>query len=227
MQDEESVSVASRNHHRFENVVVDLLNVRVTVDGEIRALEPKSFRLLQVLIENRDRVVSKEEIFEAIWAGTFVSDNALTRVVAQIRKAIGDDPKQPRYIETVPTIGYRFLAQLKPPLPEETETPEVKIEERAKQTAVPAAPTWYSRRALWLALFVVGGIILAAALVAVVRLMPRGDTPATQVRAALVLPPETKLALGRGSAVVFSPDGRKVVYALESQGKVQLYMHSL
>src|SRR5262245_11177868 len=113
MQDEESVSVASRNHHRFENVVVDLLNVRVTVDGEIRPLEPKSFRLLQFLIENRDRVVSKQEIFDAVWAGTFVTDNALTRAVAQIRKALGDDSKDSKYIETIPTVGYRFVATVK------------------------------------------------------------------------------------------------------------------
>jgi len=94
----------------FDAVTVDPATFRVLVNGVPQALEPKSFRLLQFLIEHRDRVVSKEEIFQAVWAGAFVTDNALTRVVAQIRKAIGDDPKQPRYIETVPTIGYRFIA---------------------------------------------------------------------------------------------------------------------
>ena len=217
------VSVASPKHHRFENVDVDLLNLRVMVDGEIRSLEPKSFRLLQFLIENRDRVVSKEEIFEAVWPGAFVSDNALTRAIAQIRKAIGDDTKQPRYIETVPTIGYRFSARLEPPPPEESETIEVTHEEITERNLTPAI-AWYSRPALWL---ILGAVILAAVLVAAGGLSRRSDTPATEVRATLVLPPETKLALGRGSAVAFSPDGRKVVYSLESEGKVQLYLHSL
>src|SRR6476646_7681413 len=157
MRDEESVSVASRNHHRFENVVVDLLNLRVTVDGEIRPLEPKSFRLLQFLIENRDRVVSKEEIFEAVWAGTFVTDNALTRVIAQIRKAIGDDPKQPRYIETVPTIGYRFIAPV-------------------EESAIAAPPRTASPA--WLLASAASGVL---ALIAVGWLwLHRADRPATQ-----------------------------------------------
>src|SRR5215510_8828696 len=100
----------------FDAVTIDPAAFRVVVNGVPQSLEPKSFRLLQFLIEHRDRVVSKEEIFQAVWPGTFVTDNALTRAIAQVRKAIGDDPKQPRYIETVPTIGYRFLAQLEPPV---------------------------------------------------------------------------------------------------------------
>ena len=57
------------------------------------------------------RQVTKAEIQDAVWAGTFVTDNALTRLVAQIRKGRGDDPKAPRYVETVPTLGYRWVAR--------------------------------------------------------------------------------------------------------------------
>lgn len=95
---------------RFENVVVDTTARRVTVAGEACDLEPKSYRLLTFLIENRDRALTKEEIFEGIWNGVAVTDNALTRAVAQIRKALGDDSREPRYIETIPTVGYRFIA---------------------------------------------------------------------------------------------------------------------
>ncbi len=94
--------------YRFGDVLLDLSNLRLTVSGEVRLLEPKSFRLLQFLIENRHRVVPKDEILGVVWEGVAVSDNALTRAVAQVRKALDDDPKQPRYIETVPTVGYRF-----------------------------------------------------------------------------------------------------------------------
>ena len=97
--------------HRFGNVVVDHSNLQLTVDGVARPLEPKAFRLLQFLIENTGRAVSKDEIMTAVWPDTAVTDNALTRAVAQLRKALGDDSKEPRFIETIPTIGYRFLAQ--------------------------------------------------------------------------------------------------------------------
>src|SRR5579872_3628312 len=102
--------------YQFGNVHVDVSNLRLTVDGEARPLEPKSFRLLQFLIENRHRVVPKEEILAVVWEGTAVSDNALTRAIAQVRKALDDDPKQPRYIETVQTVGYRFLPKIESPL---------------------------------------------------------------------------------------------------------------
>jgi Tol biopolymer transport system component/DNA-binding winged helix-turn-helix (wHTH) protein len=97
---------------RFGDALLDLSNLKLTVNGEVRPLEPKSLRLLQFLIENRHRVAHKEEILTVVWEGVAVSDNALTRAIAQVRKALDDDPKQPRYIETVPTVGYRFIASL-------------------------------------------------------------------------------------------------------------------
>ena len=104
-----------RDLYQFGDVCLDVLNLRLTVSGEPRALEPKSFRTLQFLIENRHRAVHKEEIFSTVWEGIVVTDNALARVIAQIRKALDDDPRQPRYIETIQTIGYRFRAELAVP----------------------------------------------------------------------------------------------------------------
>jgi DNA-binding winged helix-turn-helix (wHTH) protein len=97
---------------RFGAVEVNASALRVCVDGVPRAIEPKAFRLLRFLIENRGRAVSKQEILDSVWAGAAVTDNALTRAVAHVRKAIRDDSRRPRYIETVPTFGYRFVAQV-------------------------------------------------------------------------------------------------------------------
>src|SRR5689334_6425325 len=98
--------------YRFQQISVDAAAMRVLRDGEEVALEPKSLRLLLYLIENRGRLVTKEELMQAVWEDTFVGDNSLTRAVAQIRKALGDDARQGRYIETVPKLGYRFIAPL-------------------------------------------------------------------------------------------------------------------
>ena len=65
--------------------------------------------MLLFLIERRDRLVLKEELLEGVWRDTFVTPNALTRVIAQLRKALGDDAQEARVIETVPRKGYRFL----------------------------------------------------------------------------------------------------------------------
>ncbi len=111
-----------RRAYRFDHVGIDVSNLKVTVGQEIRPLEPKSFRLLLFLVENAGRVLPKEEIMAAVWPGTFVSDNSLARAITQVRKALDDDPKAPRYIETVPTVGYRFVAE--PELQESEDQPE-------------------------------------------------------------------------------------------------------
>lgn len=97
--------------YRFGEIVIDASNLRVSLRGKVRPLEPKSFRLLVFLLENPGRAVSKDEIIAAVWDGTAVSDNSLTRAITQIRKALDDDSKSPRYIQTVPTVGYRFAAE--------------------------------------------------------------------------------------------------------------------
>jgi TolB-like protein/DNA-binding winged helix-turn-helix (wHTH) protein/Tfp pilus assembly protein PilF len=99
---------------QFGDVVVDNALHRVIVAGVPRDLEPKAFRLLQFLIEHRDHVVSREEVLAAIWDGSVVSDNALSRAIAQIRKIIGDDSKHPNYLQTVPKVGYRLIAEVAP-----------------------------------------------------------------------------------------------------------------
>lgn len=99
--------------YEFDDVRIDVQNLRVTVGKEIRPLEPKSFRLLVFLVENPGRALTKDEIMAAVWPGAFVSDNSLARAITQIRKALDDDPKAPRYVETVPTVGYRFIGVCK------------------------------------------------------------------------------------------------------------------
>src|SRR5690242_5924946 len=95
--------------YQFDDVTVrpDLFSVEKS--GHPVSLEPKSIRLLVYLIEHRSRAIGKDELIRELWAGAAVTDNALTRVVAQLRKALGDRAKVARYIETIPTLGYRFI----------------------------------------------------------------------------------------------------------------------
>jgi len=74
-------------------------------------LTPKAYELLKLLLERRPAAVSKAEIHDRIWPGTFVSDVNLATLVFEIRGAIGDDPHAPRYIRTVRAFGYAFCAE--------------------------------------------------------------------------------------------------------------------
>jgi DNA-binding winged helix-turn-helix (wHTH) protein len=77
---------------------------------EAVALTPKAFAVLRRLVEESGQLVSKEELLRAGWANTHVSEGVLKVVILEIRRALGDDPVAPRFIETVPRRGYRFIA---------------------------------------------------------------------------------------------------------------------
>lgn len=73
-------------------------------------LSRKAFDALGILLERRPDAVTKEELHARLWPGTFVSDANLSVVVAEVRKALGDEPQSPRFIRTVHRIGYAFTA---------------------------------------------------------------------------------------------------------------------
>lgn len=79
--------------------------------GESRDVEPKVMDLLFLLAERPGRVVSREEITAALWPGTTVNEDSLARCVFKLRRALDDDPRSPRFIETIPKRGYRVIAR--------------------------------------------------------------------------------------------------------------------
>jgi Tol biopolymer transport system component/DNA-binding winged helix-turn-helix (wHTH) protein len=103
------MSDLAAHSYEFGDIRVDVARFQVTRAGEVLELEPKALAVLIFLIERRDRLVLKEEILDGVWRDTFVTPNALTRVIAQLRKTLGDDAQEARVIETVPRKGYRFL----------------------------------------------------------------------------------------------------------------------
>jgi predicted ATPase/DNA-binding winged helix-turn-helix (wHTH) protein len=77
---------------------------------EVVPLEPRAVRLLRYLLEQHDRVISKEELLENVWADVFTTDGVLKRAVSHIRRTLGDDADQARFIATYHGRGYRFIA---------------------------------------------------------------------------------------------------------------------
>jgi TolB-like protein/DNA-binding winged helix-turn-helix (wHTH) protein/Flp pilus assembly protein TadD len=118
---------------RFDRFQADDDAFRLIADGTPVSIEPKTLRLLLYLIENRGRLVRKQEILDAVWAEAAVSESALTRSVGLLRKTLDDDSRQPRFIETVPTAGYRFIAHV-----DTTPSPQTAV---TPSPAPPAAPS--------------------------------------------------------------------------------------
>src|SRR5262245_7264537 len=80
-------------------------------ETEVR-LSPKAFDLLHLLVDNRMRAVSKAELHERLWPGTFVTDSNLAVLVTEVRKALGDRPRASKFVRTVPRFGYAFCGQI-------------------------------------------------------------------------------------------------------------------
>src|SRR5258707_1075448 len=93
---------------QFEGYTLDIARHSLQAADREVALRPKSFELLCYLVENPDRLVTKEELLKAIWPNVVVADESLARCVGEVRQAIGDTKQT--IIATVPRCGYRFTA---------------------------------------------------------------------------------------------------------------------
>jgi DNA-binding winged helix-turn-helix (wHTH) protein len=95
---------------RFRPFTVDSQRHVLMREGDDVALSPHLVDILTFLAQRAGQIVSKDALLEAFWPDVHVTENTLTRAIADIRKALGDDPSEPRYIQTVARRGYRFVA---------------------------------------------------------------------------------------------------------------------
>jgi Tol biopolymer transport system component/DNA-binding winged helix-turn-helix (wHTH) protein len=200
----------------FGDIRVDLGRMTASRGGSVVPLEPKAFDVLVYLIERRERLVTKDELLDAMWPGTFVTPNALTRVIAQIRKALGDESQDARCIETVAKRGYRFIAPVSvmaaPAVPSDLMA--------AGAHLAPPARSWRWPKPFW-----VVAPALAMIFVALAAFYPR-------TRVADPLSSDVHLRRltnrrGYSGTPALSPDGRALVYASDATGGLELYLVNL
>ncbi len=96
---------------RFAEFVLDDGTRQLRRGDEERHLGTKAFELLELLVRRRPNVVAKETIHDTLWAGTFVSESTVATVVGELRTALGDEAKTPRFLRTVQGVGYAFCAE--------------------------------------------------------------------------------------------------------------------
>jgi DNA-binding winged helix-turn-helix (wHTH) protein/Tol biopolymer transport system component len=120
---------------RFDDAEVREREFSVAKAGETSAVEPKAFRVLLILLHNPGKLITKEELLNAVWGDAAVTENSLTRSIALLRRLLGDDAHSPRFIETVATVGYRFLCPV-----EVVEDPAGAAKENMAASATAAAP---------------------------------------------------------------------------------------
>ena len=102
--------VLSGSIYRFDGVVVDPSQRSLRRDGEELTVRHQSYQVLIYLLEQRHRPVTKEDLIKQVWQSQAVTDDSLVQVIIELRRSLGDDPRRPRFIKTVPKVGYRFIA---------------------------------------------------------------------------------------------------------------------
>jgi Tol biopolymer transport system component/DNA-binding winged helix-turn-helix (wHTH) protein len=187
-------------------------------------LEPKAFAVLRLLVERAPQVVDKAEIFAVVWKDTAVTDNALTRVIAQLRKALGDDAKDPRYIATVSARGYRLLPEVRPapgvPGPAATPAPSPDVPDGRRWRAIAIGLA-----AIMVVLATAGAWLTRGARAEPQR--PRSLGTLDLAVAASLKPMQLTAATGYDGYVAFSPDGTSMAYASDRSGALEIFVEGL
>jgi len=140
-EDSESSSVGSRNY-RFGEFVLDPRRRTLSRDGSPVFLTPKAFDVLFFLVRNPNRLVTKEELLQAVWGDTFVEEGNLTQYISHLRKALGDNSEDKRLIVTIARKGYQFTGDVvfsDQTGPVNQAAAQVNVTERLRTDASPAS----------------------------------------------------------------------------------------
>lgn len=221
---------------RFSSFEVDLHSKELRDERRLVRLAPQAFRLLELLVSRPGQLVTRDEIRDAIWSGnTFVDfEHSINKSVRQIRAALRDDAETPRFIQTLPRRGYRFIADVVPteetalsgPVnaalsPEPFSTSAVCAAELEIDAAAARKNRRTTSRMLWIA--VAAALLASAAAVGSRYLRARAD-----VLRALQIVPFTTFPGGEYEPA-FSPDGSRVafVWSGEANQNFDIYVKAI
>lgn len=192
-----------KNHYekvKVNEVEVDFVALKLLIQNQWHDIEARQLNLLKLLIENHGRAVSRNEIMNDIWHDTIVSDNSVSQAITQLRKSLHDDKETPRFIRTVPRVGYQLIADIE--FPKITE-PQKKLVKQNKRTNIVVA-----------AISALVTIALSAIFIAVST--PSLVAPSYRYESRLTSTP------GPENFLRFSPQGRYLAFSQISDDRLQM-----
>jgi DNA-binding winged helix-turn-helix (wHTH) protein len=140
----------------FADVEVREREFSLVKAGAVLPVEPKAFRVLLMLLRNPQKLIPKEELLNAVWGDAAVTENSLARSIALLRRLLGDETRNPRYIETVATVGYRWVCKVEiaeePSGAEEVPVAPVELPGESKENE--------SRKLAWVWVLAGGGVLV-------------------------------------------------------------------
>jgi Tol biopolymer transport system component/DNA-binding winged helix-turn-helix (wHTH) protein len=226
----------------------DRANRILSRDGVELPLPPRVLGVLEHLVARPGSVVSKQALMDAVWKDAYVTETSLTEAVSQLRQALGDDPQQPAYVQTVHRRGYRFVAPVTldatagPPVLRRADKPVAATPSAADANAAAEGATSGNgtrtataaevAAARAPARMVTVGLLAALAIAAtglVTWTVGRGPRPAAVpvTRTAIPIAVGDPDLMRTPPALAFVPDGTTLVYALARGGRGQIFAHAM
>src|SRR5262245_46139094 len=206
----------------FAPFVLDMVRGVLWRDGAVVHVRPKDAEILITLIERRDTVVEKSEIFKRVWPGVVVEENNLARRISEIRRVLGEDAGERSYVATFPGRGYRFVADVTElnELPASPAAAEPSAEDGNVEKIASPRPT--ASNASWLPRFrsAAAGIVIllgVGAVIATARYAP-ATVAAPAVARQFSFGPDLQ------QQPAWSPDGQFIAYASASGGNSDIWI---
>lgn len=210
---------------------IDPSTGHLTRGAEVRRARPLVTDLLLYLASRPGEVVTKDQLIAGPWGGAAVADSALTSTVAELRELLDDQPKAPRYIETLPKRGYRLIADVRALEPPPPSPAPVDVAAPAAETVRDAdapAPFRPSRRP-WALAFWLGAAFALTLMVSIAwQFRPRAPAPpARPMRLTVALPDGVKLAPDTVPRIALAGDGSRMAYAVRTNAGTALYTRTI
>lgn len=205
---------------QIEHWVFCDLEQTLTKDENIQQLEPMVVELLSYFCQNPARIISRDELVDKVWLGRMITDNAVNRVVTKLRKALGDNPKQPKFVATFPKKGYKFI--ISPVTVSEGADSTTEYLAKVSSSATKPQEDVKSTKPRYFSIFALL-LVICASILWVVTFEPNKHQihpPITQIKA-LTRGPQ------RESQPRVSPDGRYLAYVEFNGLKMRTKIKSL
>ncbi|HVF46555.1 MAG TPA: winged helix-turn-helix domain-containing protein [Pyrinomonadaceae bacterium] len=185
------------------------------------SVTPRVFETLQVLVENPGRLLEKDELMQKIWRDRFVEDGNLAFTIKTLRRVLKDDARRPRFIETVPRRGYRFIARVS----------EISGAKTLHDAADHASPKLFEERSGDSQTFTIKLVLAAAAMIIGVGFagywFAKSLNPAAATILTVPFASEKLSTSGKVRVGIISPDGKILVYINGTEGKQSVWLRQL
>jgi DNA-binding winged helix-turn-helix (wHTH) protein/Tol biopolymer transport system component len=192
-------------------------------NGETIPITPKMFDLLLVFLENPGRVLKKDILLQTVWPDSFVEEGNITYNIRQLRRVMEDDAQSPKYIETIPRRGYRFL------LPVDsftTVTPDKEESSAIDRTAETPSPSTVPQSRPYV-LIAVGALVILSGAVLIGGWLYKNRQPGGTPILSAPLSSEKLSTDGGVFHIAITPDGKTVVYTHRSTGKQSVWLRQI